>query len=85
MQYARIPNLFDSHILDGEVRSYMSDLQCDLNNESSHSEAIVACTVKIDTTVHAARKLHRTAIESIKAILELISRRAIDTGKEGSN
>lgn len=64
----------------------MSDLQCDLNNESSHSEAIVACTVKIDTPVHAARKLHRTAIESINnAILELISRKAIDTAKEGSN
>ena len=55
---------FDSHIIfGGEVRSYISDLQCDLNNESSHSEAIVACTVKIDTPVHAARKLHRTAVE----------------------
>lgn len=75
----------DSDTLVGKFTSYISDLQCCLNNESLHSEAIVACKVKINAPVYAARELHRIAIVSINAIVELISRKAIDTGKEASN
>ena len=73
---------FDSDILVGKFRSYISDLQCGLSYESLHSGAIVACSVRINPSDHAARKLHRTAIVSINAILMLIGRKAIDVDKQ---